>query len=815
MSELPSGTVTLLFTDIEGSTQLLRRLGDRYGGVLAEHHRLLRQAFAAHNGHEVDTQGDSFFVAFSRPLDAVLAAARAQQALFAHPWPEGNSVRVRMGLHSGQPLLSEDGDRYLGLDVHQAARIEAAAHGGQVLLSAATAELLQARLPEGLELRSLGQHRLKDFEQLQPLFQLLVRDLPATFPPLRTISIKEGAEQETGPGDGIPALVGREAELSVLRERLTAAQAGHGSLVLLAGEPGIGKTRLAEELARQAAQQGVTVLWGRCWEGEGAPPFWLWREILKAYSDQQSPLTLRAELGSGAAVLTQLLPELRERLPDLTDPPVLEPEAARFRLFEAVSQTLHNAAQARPLLLLLDDLHWADTASLRLLQFLVQRLGDAPLLLVGTYRDTDLDRRHPLAEVLPSLRRTTAFERLLLHGLSREEVEGLMAARAGHALDAAGQRLAEALHRETEGNPFFIGEVLRHLTETGRLRQTDGRWSVAAGSIAELGIPEGVREVIGRRLSRLSQETNRLLTVASVIGREFDAVILERVAGVDADAVDAALEEAETAHVVERLPRSLTGCRFNHALIRETLREELPPRRRVRLHRQVGEALEQQYARSLDSHLSELAYHFLEGAAGGGDIERAIDYARRAAERALTQYAYEAAVRQYEAALALLDETEAADTVRRCDLLLLLAHALIEAGEPRRVLNEVAVAAFDLAEGLGDAERAGRACEQAWLALLNEGSGPGLATPEARVWAERAKRRARPGTAEQVRADLLSAGPLRGAGDWPGVVALLTRALEVARKLDGLELRWQAAWFWLAWVQAPRHAEARLQLAEE
>ncbi|MGI8553876.1 MAG: ATP-binding protein [Dehalococcoidia bacterium] len=441
MPDLPTGAVTLLFTDIEGSTQLLRRLGDRYTQALAEHHRLLRHAFAAHDGHEVDNQCDSFFVAFALPLDAVLAAGQAQQALFSHPWPEGGAVRVRMGLHTGEPLLSEDRDRYLGLDVHQAARIEAAAHGGQVLLSRATAELVQDRLPEGLELRQMGEHRLKDFEQPQPLFQLLLQGLPASFPPLRTAREEPEAEiLEAGRGTGLAALVGRTEELALLRERLQAARTSRGSLVLLAGEPGIGKTRLAEELAGEAREQGVTVLWGRCWEGEGAPPFYPWLQFLQTYSEQQPPLTLRAELGSGAAELAQLLPELRERLPDLPseaagsrvgEQSAGDPEAARFRLFQAVSRLLLNAAQARPLVLLLDDRHWADKASLLLLQFLSRELGKAKLLVIGTYRDTDLDRRHPLAETLPSLRRTPAFERILVHGLSREEVERLLTVRTG------------------------------------------------------------------------------------------------------------------------------------------------------------------------------------------------------------------------------------------------------------------------------------------------------------------------------------------------------------------------------------------------
>src|SRR3712207_2262398 len=183
MPELPGGTVTLLFTDIEGSTQLLRRLGDAYAGVLAEHQRLLREAFAAHGGREVDTQGDAFFVSFARAADAVGAAVDAQRALAAHPWPEGGAVRVRMGLHTGEPVAA--GGRYVGLAVHRAARVGSAGHGGQVLLSAVTQAVLRDHLPAGIGLRDLGEHHLKDFDQPERLYQVLAGGLPAEFPPLK------------------------------------------------------------------------------------------------------------------------------------------------------------------------------------------------------------------------------------------------------------------------------------------------------------------------------------------------------------------------------------------------------------------------------------------------------------------------------------------------------------------------------------------------------------------------------------------------------------------------------------------------------
>src|SRR5919202_60940 len=276
MPELPSGTVTLLYTDIAGSTQLLRRLGDAYAGVLAAHQRLLREAFAAHGGREVDTQGDAFFVAFPRAADAVLAVVDAQRALAAPPWPEGAAVRVRMGLHTGEPAST--GERYVGLAVHRAARVGSAAHGGQVLLSEATQVVLRDQLPPGLALRDLGEHRLKDFDSPEHLYQLVIPSPPADFPPpkvadpapLPTLPVPLAAEDTP--------LVGRERELALLRERLGAALAGRGGLVLIAGEAGVGKTTLAEALAREALDRGARVAVGRCYHLTETPPYGPGRE---------------------------------------------------------------------------------------------------------------------------------------------------------------------------------------------------------------------------------------------------------------------------------------------------------------------------------------------------------------------------------------------------------------------------------------------------------------------------------------------------------------------------------------------------------
>jgi DNA-binding NarL/FixJ family response regulator len=475
--------------------------------------------------------------------------------------------------------------------------------------------------------------------------------------------------------------VGREAELGRIREAFAAACLGDGALVLVAGEPGIGKTRLIEEGTAGVRRRGVPVLWGRCYEGEGAPAFWPWVQLIRAYAQRHPPPTLREVMGAGAADIAQVVPEVRQRLPDLPFQPALEPEQARFRFFDAVTAFLKRAAAAQPLVLVLDDLHWADRPSLLLLEFLARELEGARLLVLGAYRDVELDRTHPLGATLAALQRERTYERTHLRGLSTDEVVQLLELGVGHELDVPGRLLARTLQGETEGNPFFLEETLRHLAEAGRLVERGGRWVVAAGSMNDLGLPEGVREVIGRRLQRLSKSCDHLLTLAAVVGREFDVRTLERASRYDStgqrggsDVVLQALAEAETARLVEAVPEAPGRYRFAHALIRETLYRELSTARRVRLHRRVGETLERQYGANPQPHLSELAYHFIEGAPGG-DVQKAVTYVRRAGDRALALLAYEEAATHYRRALRVLDLAAEPDPAQRCALLLALGEA--------------------------------------------------------------------------------------------------------------------------------------------
>jgi len=460
--------------------------------------------------------------------------------------------------------------------------------------------------------------------------------------------------------------VGRGRELSELVGGLDDAFAGRGRLVLLAGEPGIGKSRLADELIAHAGARGARVLVGRCWEAGGAPAYWPWVQSLRAYVRERDPVELRAELGNFAAEIAQLLPDVRQLMPDLPELSSLEADGARFRLFDATAQFLRAASASRPLVIVLDDLHAADAPSLLLLQFLARELHSTRVLVVGAYRDVDPVPSAPLAGALAAVAREPTTRRLALRGLNATELAEYVERTAG---DAASAELVATLQEETEGNPLFAGEIVRLLMAEGvQPGSSDG---------SRIAIPESVKEVISRRLAHLSHEARRVLLLASVLGREFELDVLAGLVELSDDDLLDTLDEAVSARVVTDVPAAPGRLRFAHVLIRDTLYEGLTSARRARLHRQALEVLEALQPADSGARVAELVQH----AIAGREFEKGLRHAWRAGDRALRQLAYEEAARLYRTAMDALNAADRPDEAARCRLLLSLGEAEDCAGD--------------------------------------------------------------------------------------------------------------------------------------
>ena len=673
--------------------------------ALIERLDLLADAVGHHGGKVGHFAGDAVLAEFPSALQALTCAIGVQRAIDAlnAGISEERQLRFRIGINLGD-VISDRGEIY-GDGVNIAARLEALAEPGGICVSGSVHDTLGASLP--LEFEDLGEQTIKHIAQ--PIRVYRVRadpaaDLPGpvvtprrSVPP-RTVRCPQCAnrvgvaaircEACGAPlrGDADP-FVGRETELAALEAALDQATAGRGQVMLLAGEAGIGKTRIAQEFAARAVRREVQVLWGRCNEEPGAPLYWPWVQLLRGWLKSSDP-ELRAEVEDAAAIAAELVPELSSGSgKGSAPPPAMDPAQARFRLFDAVSRLWQQAATQQPLVLILDDLHWADTASLKLLAFLGREFVDAALLVIASYRDQELTRQHPLSDTVGELSRLPHCRRLPLWGITPHEAQDFLALLAGGDTSSS---LAAALHAHSDGNPLFLRELIRDAMSAGPL------------AAEPLRVPAGVREVIGQRLNRLSTECNRLLSMAAVVGRRFD---LELLAGLESDldepAMSDALDEALAARVVQELPQE-RDYQFSHALVRETLYDELPAARRRRLHEGIGKHLEARHAQDLDPHLSQLAYHFGCGSSREA-AQRALDFAQRAGARADRLLAYEEAVHFYAKALQAYDRSMALDEPRRCGLLLAMAQAQNRAGAGEAALQTFQQTAV-LARRLGQAE---------------------------------------------------------------------------------------------------------------
>ena len=638
-------------------------------------------------------------------------------------------------------------------------------------------------------------------------------------------SIQKGAvEEEPGKEDARSeksgplyrqVFVGRENELNQLKAAFNNALSGEGSLSMIVGEPGIGKTSLVEQLSTYVAMRGGLTLVGHCYEeGSLSLPYLAFVEAMRTYVLDREVNDLRNELGSGASEVARIVSEVRDKL-QVEPRPATSPDEDRYRLFQAVTDFLSNAANIQPLLIVLEDLHDSDKGTLDLLTHITRRMDKNRFLIVGTYRDVEVDRAHPLTNTLAELRRVSSYNRILLRGLTIDEVHRMLSNLSGQDVP---WRMAEVVHRQTEGNPLFVQEVLRYVIEDGLLVREGDQWRTASADRLAASIPEGLRDVIGKRLSTLSPECNQILAVASVIGREFRFEVLQKVANVTEDLLYAAIEEARTTAVIEERTSigAMVSYRFTHAFFRQTLYEEMIAPRRNSLHQQIAKALEELYAERLADHAAELFDHF-SNSNYPEDLEKAVKYGEMAADRASGVFDYGEAARLLEQTLQVREVLNPKDTAKKCDLLLALSNALMNAQEARCALDTELPLAFSLAESISDEGRASEACRLALLAFYYWGASTVdiWSSEEAIEWINRMDKYAKPDTPERAYTDFYRGYANYFAGQGKKGIEKMKQAYELARKVEDNETLWRIVPGWLMASTAPHTFKERLQAAEE
>ena len=672
-------TRTFFFSDLRDYTRFVEQHGDAAAATLiADYRRIVRAEVTKHEGAEVKTEGDSFYVVFNTTGSAVTCAAAILRAAerYSAERPD-RPMRIGVGIHAGEPVPHEG--QYVGSAVIVAARLAQAAQAGELLVTEVVRQLLPRSLALPMEERT--GLTLKGLEAPPRVFAADWRIAVRAGATARPAAAADTAIAAASPGSQqvlCPIVIGRDREAALLDEQLRESMAGRGRAVLVSGEAGLGKSALLRRFVERARAQGARVVSGECTEIEARRPF---GPFIDAFAS--GDIALPAELAQGGPGAL----------------PVAEIE--RYRVHVAFAERLAEAARERPIVVIIEDLHWADEATNELVPYLARKLRDAPVLLLLTFRSDELHRLHPLNHVLAELSRGRLADDIRLKRLTLEEVGDVIRA----ALGLAGPPTPEfrqALFERTEGNPFFVEEILRALVEKGELEYRDGAWH-RTRSVAELTIPASVRDAVQQRLLGLEPRARKAMQVAAIIGQRFDFELLGQVSGYDEPTLLEAIRGAIDAQLVreETDADGNEAYAFRHALSREAVLTELLQRERRLLHRGVGEAIERLAGASPGSRAEELAYHFDEAR----DTARARRYHGLAAERSLRMAAAAAAIRHLERAIELAPDEADPELI---GLLLRLSDAALIVADVPRALRAVEQARA-LADERGDRLAAGEA----------------------------------------------------------------------------------------------------------
>ncbi len=635
---IPEGTITLFIIDLVGSTGLNQSLGDEvYATVERGIKKIAFELISTNNGIVFKDTGDGLMAAFRSARKAVGCAREFQRSVAQRNRTQGGApIRLRIGLHTGE-VLAENGD-FRGETVIITKRIEEVTPPGAIYASETVHGVLGTTRTE---LEDRGEFELKGITAPWRLYEV------------------PWVEMEAGrvlPHNEPTPFVGRSMEFSHLLELVERTKKSSGSMVFIGGEAGIGKTRLTEETAREARRLDLLVLTGHCLEMENAPPYLPVIEHIEQAARIISPETLRKTLGDNAPEVAKLVPELRRRFQDIPDPVALPPEQEQHFLIHGVCQYIERAAQVKPLLLIFEDLHWADESTLLLLDHLAKRLPEIGVLVIGTYRHTEVKPGSPLATALPNLLRQRLAEEILLKRCTEEQVSALLKARAGNSPP---QELVSLFCYETEGNPFFVEELFRHLHETGKLFDDEGRFKSLA-SIPDTEVPRSVRLLISRRLQGVSKACQGVLTNSACLGGNFDFNLISRLTDLDDDALLSALDEAVEANILRDISSGREArYNFTHEQIRQTLLAEISTPRRQRLHYNIANTMEQFYGEDVEKYCSEIAHHFYQAGALA-DGSRTARYLLLAGERARAASAFDEAIKMFDSAETVLPSGDSA-----------------------------------------------------------------------------------------------------------------------------------------------------------